>query len=101
MNTELCKFSCVCSLVMLLQKVSELYQMLVQAYIPKQEKSIDESLIAYKGQLGGKQYIPSKKARFGIKLFQLCESGSKIFGTPLLMQVKTHIAIKIMKATDF
>lgn len=63
-----------------LRKVSELHEMLVQsfksAYIPEQEISIDESLIAYKGRLGWKQYIPTKRARFGIKLFQLCESES-------------------------
>ncbi|GFS41753.1 contactin [Trichonephila inaurata madagascariensis] len=37
---------------------------------------MDESLIAYKGRLSWKQYIPQKRARFGIKLFQLCESES-------------------------
>ena len=45
-------------------------------YIPNENVSIDESLIAHKGFLGWKQYIPSKRARFGIKLFQLCESDS-------------------------
>lgn len=63
-----------------LRKVSDLHQMLVRsfksAYTPNQTISIDESLIAFKGRLGWKQYIPSKRARFGIKLFQLCESES-------------------------
>lgn len=63
-----------------LRKVSELHNLLVQrfkcVYVPKQEISVDESLIAHKGRLGWKQYIPSKRARFGIKLFQLCESES-------------------------
>ncbi|GBN56856.1 PiggyBac transposable element-derived protein 4 [Araneus ventricosus] len=46
-------------------------------YIPKQDISTDESLIGYKGSLGWKQYIPTKRSRFGAKLFQLCESESR------------------------
>ncbi|GBO33938.1 PiggyBac transposable element-derived protein 4, partial [Araneus ventricosus] len=63
----------------MLRKVSELHSMLVQrfksVYVPKQDISVDESLIAYKDRLAF-QYIPSKRARFGLKLFQLCESES-------------------------
>ena len=33
--------------------------------------SIDEELLLYKGKLAFKQYIPSKKARFGINLWRL------------------------------
>lgn len=78
-----------------LRKISELHQMLVQsfksAYIPQQEISIDESLVAYKGRLGWKQYIPSKRARFGIKLFQLCESESGYIWNSLIYTGKgTH-----------
>lgn len=63
-----------------LKKISIFHHMLVEkfksVFVPNQNISIDESLIAYKGRLGWKQYIPSKRARFGIKLFQLCESES-------------------------
>lgn len=45
-------------------------------YIPEENISIDESLMLYKGRLSWKQYIPSKRARFGIKLYKLCESSS-------------------------
>ncbi|KAG8222624.1 hypothetical protein J437_LFUL002618 [Ladona fulva] len=34
---------------------------------------IDESLVLFKGHLGFKQYIPSKRHRFGMKLFILCD----------------------------
>ena len=37
---------------------------------------IDESLLMWKGRLSWKQYIPSKRSRFGIKFFVLCESES-------------------------
>jgi len=39
--------------------------------------SIDENIVEWKGRLSFKQFIPSKRHRFGIKLFVLCycESG--------------------------
>ena len=34
--------------------------------------SLDESLVLFRGRLSFKQYINTKRARFGIKLYQLC-----------------------------
>ena len=45
-------------------------------YTPEQYVTIDESLMLYKGRLGWVQYIPLKRARFGIKYFMLCKSSS-------------------------
>ena len=42
------------------------------AYSPGKNLSMDESLVLFKGRLSFKQYISSKRARFGIKLYQLC-----------------------------
>ncbi|GFV62876.1 piggyBac transposable element-derived protein 4 [Trichonephila clavipes] len=53
-------------------------------HVPKPDISVDESRIAYKGRLSWKQYIPQKRARFGIKLFQLCESESGYIGNSLI-----------------
>ena len=39
---------------------------------PGKYLSMDESLVLFKGRLSFKQYIKSKRSRFGIKLFQLC-----------------------------
>ena len=36
---------------------------------------IDESLVPFKGRIHFKQYIPSKRHRYGIKLFKLCAEG--------------------------
>lgn len=47
-----------------------------EAYTPQQHITIDESLMLYKGRLGWVQYIPMKRARFGIKSYFLCESKS-------------------------
>lgn len=38
--------------------------------------SIDESLMKFKGQRSYKQYNPSKRARFGIQYYKLCESST-------------------------
>jgi hypothetical protein len=40
-------------------------------YTPECDVSVDESLMMLKGRLSWKVYIPSKCARFGIKLFEL------------------------------
>ena len=39
---------------------------------PGKSLSSDESLALFKGRLSFKQYISSKRARFRIKLYQLC-----------------------------
>ncbi|KAM9307712.1 piggyBac transposable element-derived protein 4-like [Gastrophryne carolinensis] len=60
-----------------LKKIWEVYQMIIknfqQSYVPDRDISIDESLMAYKGHLSWIQYIASKRARFGIKSYMLCE----------------------------
>ncbi len=40
---------------------------------PFQKVVIDESLVLYRGNLHFRQYIPSKRHRFGIKLFVMCD----------------------------
>lgn len=45
-------------------------------YTPECYVSVDESLMMWKGRLGWKVFIPSKRARFGIKSFELCEAES-------------------------
>ena len=41
--------------------------------IPYKNLCIDESLILWKGRLTFKQYIPTKRHRFGIKVFVICD----------------------------
>lgn len=52
-----------------------LMKRLKSTYVPNREIAVDEFLIAYKGRLGWRQYMPNKRARFGIKIFQCSESG--------------------------
>lgn len=63
-----------------LNKIWPIYTKLVTNFrsmcTPEQNITIDESLLLYKGRLGWIQYIPLKRARFGIKTYLLCESKS-------------------------
>lgn len=43
-------------------------------YRPGENIAIDESLLLWKGRLSFKQFNRNKRARFGIKLYQTCES---------------------------
>lgn len=44
---------------------------------PHKKLSIDESLILHKGRLSFRQYIPSKRSRFGIKTFTVADEETK------------------------
>ena len=61
-----------------LHKVRPLINMIRQRckkiYYPGKNLSVDESLVLFKGRLAFKQYIKTKRAHFGIKLYELCSS---------------------------
>lgn len=48
----------------------------IEIYTPNECVSIDESLMKYKGRLAYKQFNPSKRARFGLKIYKLCEAST-------------------------
>jgi len=48
--------------------------MFSSVYTLEQNICVDKSLLLWKGQQGWIQYIPSKRSRFGIKIYKLCES---------------------------
>ena len=45
-------------------------------YIPEENIAIDEYLSLRKGRLSFCIYIPTKRERYGVKLFMLCESNT-------------------------
>ena len=60
-----------------LYKVQPLMDVLLtrfkSVYVPQRVISVDEELVLFKGRLQFKQYNPSKRSRFGIKIFALCD----------------------------
>ena len=47
---------------------------------PSRQHTVDESMLKFHGRLKFKQYNPSKRARFGLKLYRLCESSGDMCG---------------------
>jgi len=61
---------------------------------PHQKVCVDESIVEWKGRLQYKQYIPSKRHRFGIELFVLCDCKSGfVLDFLIYTGYNTHIAI--------
>ena len=57
--------------------VEDLKKKFEKAIIPWENLCIDESLMVWKSGFSFKQYIPSKRHRFGVKLFILCDCETK------------------------
>ena len=49
-------------------------------YYPGEDLSVDEPLVLFKGRLVFKQYIKSKRARFGIKFYKMCTYAGIMLG---------------------
>ena len=66
-----------------LHKVQPLIEALCERcqtiYYPGQNLSVDESFVLLKGRLHFKQLICTKRAHFGIKLYELCTSSVPLF----------------------
>nr|BAF82020.1 piggyBac transposase Uribo1 [Xenopus laevis] len=56
--------------------IDSLSQRFAEVYTPSQNICVDESLLLFKGRLRFRQYIPSKRARYGMKFYKLCESST-------------------------
>ena len=50
-------------------------------YVPNEFVCIDEELLLWKGRVSFKQYIASKRSRFGIKLLSLCETSGYLWSS--------------------
>jgi len=61
------------------------------SYSPSRDVSIDEQLLLHKGNVFFRQYIPSKRARFGIKFFSLCDNTGYLYNTEVYVG-KTNVA---------
>lgn len=55
-----------------------------QNYVPDKNICIDESMMLWRGRLFFRQYIKNKKHKYGIKLYELCESDG------LVMKIKIY-----------
>lgn len=49
---------------------------LLRLYVPSENLTVDEQLYAYRGRTRFTQYIPSKPAKYGIKVWWVCDAKS-------------------------
>ncbi|KAK7095548.1 hypothetical protein V1264_006938 [Littorina saxatilis] len=61
--------------------LDHLHERFQEVYEPRQAVCVDESLLLWKGRLIFRQYIPLKRARFGIKVYLCCESDGMARGS--------------------
>lgn len=52
--------------------ISYLNDCFTKLYIPGEDVCIDETMVPWRGRLLFRQYIPSKRHKYGIKLYKLC-----------------------------
>ena len=60
------------------QLITNLNEKFRKFFKPYKKLVVDESLMLFKGRLKFKQYIPSKRHRFGVKIFILCDCDTGI-----------------------
>jgi hypothetical protein len=53
--------------------IAKIKQTFIAQFLPFQDLVIDESMVLFKGRLMFKQYIKTKRHKFGIKLYILCD----------------------------
>ena len=56
-------------------------------YKPNQQVCVDESLFRYRGRHQSIQYIPSKRSRYGLKAYKLCETAGVCTGYTSAMKI--------------
>ena len=54
--------------------LSRVHQNILAVYEPSKNISIDEGMIAYKGRLSFRQYMPAKPTKYGIKVWMAADS---------------------------
>ncbi|KAF7685756.1 PiggyBac transposable element-derived protein 4 [Cucumispora dikerogammari] len=63
-----------------------------EVYIPEKEISIDESMVLWRGRLMFRQYIPGKKHKYGVKLYELCDRNGYVWNASIYCGKEDRIA---------
>lgn len=48
----------------------------LNSFLPSKNLSVDEGMIAYKGRISFRQYMPNKPSKYGIKVWMLADSSN-------------------------
>lgn len=58
--------------------IDHLNDKMMEIYQPNRDLSIDESMMLWRGRLVFRQYIKNKRHKYGVKFYELCESGGLV-----------------------
>jgi len=73
-----------------------LLQNFQNSIIPGKFLAVDETLLKFKGRLNFRQYIPSKRARFGIKFFVISDCSSNFLINLIPYQGKNTVISPVL-----
>ncbi|CAK1580896.1 unnamed protein product [Parnassius mnemosyne] len=83
-------------------KITELMDAITRnfrvCYSPEKELSLDESLLLFRGRLSFRQYLKSKKAKYGIKFYELTEASGYVLN--ILMYTGKDESVEKGKKTE-
>jgi hypothetical protein len=68
-------------------------------YNPSEHLAVDEVIVKLKGRAIFKQFIPSKRKRFGIKIYKLSDATGYTYDMRVYLGKDAHTATKEMTAT--
>ena len=74
----------------------DLLQNFQNSIIPGKFLAVDETLLKFKGRLNFRQYIPSKRARFGIKFFVISDCSSNFLINLIPYQGKNTVISPVL-----
>lgn len=81
-----------------MKKLYPVFDMLIQnfqkSYFPDENLSLDESLLLHRGRLVWRQYIKGKKAKYGIKFYELCTHDGYVLNVDMYKGKQTSSAVE-------
>ena len=93
-----------------LEDLLNLCHQISATYLPGQDLSVDEALLLFKGRLQIKEFVRIKRARFGVKLFLLCDTDgytrfcipySKLILKSRIMRESNNMVLRNQKKSSF
>ncbi|XP_050064919.1 piggyBac transposable element-derived protein 4-like [Aphis gossypii] len=87
-----------------MSKLNPLFKILIanfqKAFYPGEDLSLDESLLLHRGRLSFRQYIKGKKAKYGIKFFELCDPNGYVLNIEVYKGKNNYLLPSTNSKTD-
>lgn len=87
-----------------MKKIYPIFDMLIQnfqnLYFPDENLSLDESLLLHRGRLVWRLYIKGKKAKYGMKFYELCTHDGYVLNIDMYKGKNTSTVIEGVSKVD-